>query len=319
MKKTNWNKIIKVAVVAMLCLAFVLALGCKQEEAVAMKVGALKGPTGMGLAYMMEQADSAYESIELYDAPDAITGKFISGELDIAAVPINLASTLYNRLEGDVRMLAVNTLGVLYILENGDTVQSLADLSGKTVYATAQGSTTEYVLSGLLNQAGVTDVTVEFVGEHAALATMMAAGEATIAMLPEPNVSAVLLKNADVRIALDLNDQWNQQMGNDIVQGCYIAKASFVEAHPAAVAQFLKDCGASVERVNDNGDAAVVIAEQGILPSEAVAAKAIPNCNIVCLTGDAMYQAASGMLQTLYEANPKSVGGALPGNDLYGK
>ena len=318
MKKATRNKVLRAAAAAVLCLAALAALGCQREEATAIKVGALKGPTGMGLAYMMQQNGGEDGGIELYDAPDAVTGKFISGELDIAAVPINLAATLYNRLEGDVRMLAVNTLGVLYILENGDTIGSLAGLSGKTVYATGQGSTPEYVLKGLLEQAGIADVTVEFVGEHAALAAMMASGEAEIAMLPEPNVSAVLLKNPNVRVALDLNQQWKQHMGNDLVQGCYIARASFAEAHPAAIEQFLKDCAASVERVNSDEGAAALIAEQGILPSEAVAAKAIPSCNIVCLTGDEMYQAASGMLQTLYDANPQSIGGALPGGDLYG-
>ena len=307
----------KKTVALLLCLAMLLAFGCKKEEDAVLNVGALKGPTGMGLAYLMQELPEEYGKIELYDAPDAITGKFISGELNIAAVPINLAATLYNKTEGDVVMLAVNTLGVLYVLENGEQIRTLADLSGRTVYATGQGSTPEYVLSGLLEQAGVQDVTVAFVGEHAALAAMVAAGEADIAMLPEPNVSAVLLKNSGVRVALDLNAEWEQLTGNTLVQGCYIAKRSFYEAHPAAVERFLTDCAASGKRVNSDADAAAVIAQLGILPSEAVAEKAIPNCNIVCVTGDEMRQVASAMLQTLFAANPKSIGGALPGDSLY--
>lgn len=309
----------KKIIALLLCLAMLSAFGCKKEEAVALNVGALKGPTGMGLAYLMKEKPEGYGSIELYDAPDAITGKFVSGELDIAAVPINLAAALYNKTEGDVQMLAVNTLGVLYVLENGDNIQSLSDLSGKTIYATGQGSTPEYVLNALLEKEGVENVTVEFVGEHAALAAMLAAGEAEIAMLPEPNVSAVLVKNPNIRVALDLNDEWSNQTGNALVQGCYIAKRSFCEAHPEAVKRFLSDYAASAQRVNSDADAAAVIAELGILPSEAIAAKAIPNCNIVAVTGDAMKQAAAPMLQTLFDANPKSVGGKLPGDDLYAK
>ncbi len=307
----------KKTVALLLCMAVLLAFGCKKEEAFALNVGALKGPTGMGLAYLMDALPAGYGEIELYDAPDAITGKFISGELDIAAVPINLAAALYNKTEGDVVMLAVNTLGVLYLLENGDSIRSLADLSGRTVYATAQGSTTEYVLNGLLAQAGVRDVTVEFAGEHAALAAMVTAGEVEIAMLPEPNVSAVLLKGNGVRVALDLNAEWEQLTGNKLVQGCYVAKRSFYKAHPAAVGRFLTDYAASVERVNSDAGAAGLIARLGILPSEKVADRAIPNCNIVCVTGEEMRKAASAMLQTLFMANPKSIGGALPGDDLY--
>ncbi len=305
-------------VLAILAAALMLfAIGCKKEDAATAHIGALKGPTGLGLAYMMQQEATDRRTIELFDAPDAITGKFISGELDIAAVPINLASVLYNKTEGNVRMLCVNTLGVLYILENGDTVRELSDLSGKTIYASGQASTPEYVLTDLLANNGITDTTVEFVGEHAALAAMMANGEIDLCMLPEPNVSAVLLKNQDVRVALDLNDAWAASTGVKLVQGCYIASAAFCEEHPKLVEQFLADYSASAEQVLTSADAAGVVAAMGILPSEAVAAKAIPNCNIVCVTGDEMRSMASEMLGKLFAANPKSVGGALPGDDFY--
>lgn len=302
-----------------LCLAMLLAFGCKKEEEPAMRVGALIGPTGMGLAYMIEEPSDAYAGIELYDAPDAITGKFVSGELDIAAVPINLASALYKKTGGDVVMIAVNTLGVLYVLENGNSVQSLADLSDKTVYATGQGSTPEYVLSALMQSAGVENVDIQYVGEHATLASMMAAGEATIAMLPEPNVSAVMLKNPDVRIALDLNDEWGKLTGETLVQGCYIVNRTFYSEHPKAVQRFLTDYAASVERVNTEATAGEVIAAAGVLPSAAIAAKAIPTCNIVCVTGDEMQKKAATMFEALYAANPASIGGALPDDAIYAK
>ncbi len=300
-----------------LCIMMLLAFGCKKEEEPAMRVGALIGPTGMGLSYMITEPSDAYASIALYDAPDAITGKFISGEIDIAAVPINLASVLYKKTDGNVVAIAVNTLGVLYVLENGDSIQSLADLSGKKIYATGQGSTPEYVLNALLKENGVENVEIEYVGEHATLAAMMASGEATIAMLPEPNVSAVQLKNPDVRIALNLDEEWQKTTGESLVQGCYVVSRAFYEAHPKAVQQFLTDYAASVARVNSDADAGDTIAAAGVLPSAAIAAKAIATSNIVCVTGEEMRLKVSAMLGALYAANPASIGGALPDDAFY--
>lgn len=310
------NKIKKLLAIV-LAAAMALAFGCAKTPAQPMQIAALKGPTGMGIAYLMQEQSDRY-TVELYDAPDAVTAKFINGEIDVAAVPINLAAALYNKTGGDAVVLAVNTLGVLYLIEVGDTVQSFADLAGKTVYATGEGSTPEYVLSYLLEQNNLSDeVTVEFAGEHAALATMLASNEVTLGMLPEPNVSAVTLKNADARVALDLNAAWEEASGVKLVQGCYIASRSYYDAHQKEIADFLKDYAASVERVNSDAGAAALIASLAILPSEQIAAGAIPRANIVCLTGSEMRAAAEAMLGVLYAANPKSVGGALPGGDLY--
>ncbi len=314
MKKTIWTR---TALAVALCVMMLLAFGCKKETVVNVRIAALKGPTGMGLAYMMQENSGNY-TIDLYDAPDAVTGKFISGEIDIAAVPINLASTLYNKTEGNAVLLCVNTLGVLYVLEIGDTVQSVQDLAGKTLYATGEGSTPEYIINYLLEQNGVTDTTVEYVGEHAALAAMVASGEAQLAMLPEPNVTAASLKNADARVALDLTEEWNKVAGTQLIQGCYIANRSFYEANPKAVEQFLSDYAASANKVNSEADAGSVIAAQGILPSETIASKAIPRCNIVCVTGDEMRSGVTAMLEVLYAANPKSVGGKLPDEAFFG-
>ena len=235
-------------------------------------------------------------------------------------MPINLASVLYHKTEGEAVMIAVNTLGVLYILENGDSVQSLSDLAGKTLYATGQGSTPEYVLNRLLSENGLSDgVTVEYVGEHAALAGMVASGEAELAMLPEPNVSAVLLKNDSVRIALDLTKEWESAFDTTLVQGCYIVRKSVLEAHPQAVKAFVEAAAASTEYMLSAEDAPAVAAAQGIVPSETVAKKAIPNCNLVCITGEEMRSIAEDMLSMLYDANPKSVGGALPDDAFYAK
>ncbi len=314
--KQLWKQIL----VAALCRLMAAAVfACKKTDDTVLQIAALKGPTGLGLAKLAENTEDTFE-ISVYDAPDVVTGKFISGEVDVAAVPVNLASVLYHKTEGEAVMIAVNTLGVLYILENGDSVQSLSDLAGKTLYATGQGSTPEYVLNRLLSENGLSDgVTVEYVGEHAALAGMVASGEAELAMLPEPNVSAVLLKNDSVRIALDLTKEWESAFDTTLVQGCYIVRKSVLEAHPQAVKAFVKAAAASTEYMLSAEDAPAVAAAQGIVPSEGVAKEAIPHCNLVCITGEEMQRIAGEMLSALFEANPKSIGGALPGDAFYAK
>lgn len=302
---------------AILTLAVMLfAVGCAAAPAEPVNIAALKGPTGMGISYMMEDTDKY--NVELQDAPDVVVGKFINGEIDIAAVPLNLAAVLYNKTEGNVVLLNLDTLGVLYILENGDSIQSLADLAGKTIYASGEGATPQYVLDYLLAQNGLTDqVTVKYVGEHTALAAMVASGEAQIALLPEPFVSAVTVKNPDVRVALDLNTAWEEASGTKLVMGVYIASRTFYNEHPDQVKAFLADYAASVEKVNTSADAAQKIADLGIVGSAAIATQAIPRSYIVSITGEEAKTAASAVLNVLFTANPKSVGGKLPGDDLY--
>ena len=304
---------------AILTLAVMLfALGCAKAPAEPVNVAALKGPTGMGISYMMD--DKTKYNVELQDAPDVVVGKFVNGEIDIAAVPLNLAAVLYNKTEGNVVLLNLDTLGVLYIVENGNTVNSIADLAGKTIYASGEGATPQYVLDYLLAQNGLTDkVTVKYVGEHTALAAMVASGEAKIALLPEPFVSAVMVKNPDVRVALDLNTAWEEASGTKLVMGVYIASRTFYNEHPDQVKAFLADYAASVEKVNSSADAAQKIADLGIVGSAEIAKQAIPRSYIVSITGDEAKSAASAVLNVLFTANPKSVGGKLPGDDLYAK
>ena len=304
-------------ILAFLTLAVMLfAVGCAKAPAEPVNIAALKGPTGMGISYLMD--DTAKYNVELQDAPDVVTGKFINGEIDIAAVPLNLAAVLYNKTEGNVVLLNLDTLGVLYIVENGETINSLADLAGKTIYASGEGATPQYVLDYLLAQNGLTDqVKVEYVGEHTALAAMVASGEAKIALLPEPFVSAVMVKNPDVRVALDLNTAWEAASGTKLVMGVYIASRTFYKEHPDQVKAFLADYAASVEKVNTSADAAQKIADLGIVGSAAIAQQAIPRSYIVSITGDEAKNAASAVLNVLFTANPKSVGGKLPGDDLY--
>jgi len=291
------------------------------DEPFETKVMALKGPTGIGLAYMMDQEAVAADgfSFEIAGAPDDVVAAIVSGSTDIAAVPVNLASTLYNKTEGNVTVLAINTLGVLYIAEIGDTVASIEDLAGKTLYATGQASTPEYVLNYLLEKNGIAeDVTVEYYTEHTELATLMAAGEQTLGMLPEPNVTSVLMKNPEAHIALNLTEEWNKVSDTNLVQGVFIVRNDYLAEHPEMVEKFLSYAAESADYVvNNAADASLLVEKHGIMPAAKAAEKAIPNCNIVCITGEAMKADVSAMLSVLFESNPKSVGGTLPADDFY--
>lgn len=307
------KKIIAILLTAVL----LLAVGCAKAPAEPLKIAALKGPTGMGISYLMDEKADQY-SVELLDAPDTVVGKFVSGEIDVAAVPINLAATLYNKTEGNVVVICVDTLGVLYVMENGDTVNAFSDLAGKTIQATGEGSTPQFVLDYLLSLNNMTDqVTVEYVGEHTALAALLASGESTLGMLPEPFVSSVMLKNADTRIAIDLNQEWEAATGTKLVQGVYIVNREFYNQNSEVIQQFLTDYQDSVNRVNTNVGASELIAKLGIVASADIAKVAIPRSNIVCITGDDMVNSATAVLNILYNANPASVGGTLPGEDLF--
>lgn len=292
------------------------------------RIAGLKGPTAMGMVKLMEEdANSTtandYE-FTLAGAPDELTGKIINGELDIAAVPTNLAATLYNKTEGKVQLLAVNTLGVLYVVENGDTIHSIADLKGKTIYSTGKGSTPEFALNYILEQNGLkvgTDVTVEYKSEHAELATLLSADQASIAVLPQPFVSSVLAKNEKVRIALDLTKEWDAATKgqSQLTMGAIVVQKQFAEEHPEALKAFMEEYQASTAYVTDpaNLDAAAELVGKFEIVPAPVAKVALPACNIVCLTGEEMQKAASGFLEVLHSANAKSVGGKLPDAAFY--
>ena len=298
----------------------------QSSEKPALNVVALKGPTGMGMVELMQRSKdgeaSANYNFTLAAAPDEISGKLVTGEVDIAAVPVNLAAALYNKTQGKVTMIAVNTLGVLYVLENGDSVKSVADLAGKTLYAIGQGATPEYILNYLLEKSGVAGkVTVQYMTDQSELATLLAADQqgVKLAMLPEPSVTAALLKNKDLRVALDLTAEWNKiSGGTQLVQGCLVVRNDVLSKDRAAVDAFLKEYAVSTAFTNDQpADAAKLMEAFGVLPSAAAAQAAIKKCNIVCLTGADMKSSASAMLATLFAADPKSVGGKLPGGDFY--
>ena len=302
------------------------------------KIAALKGPTAMGLVRLMRDNDEMtsallnsskpYEgevgnfyTFTLAGSADEVTPALIKGELDMACVPANLAAVLYNKTEGAVQVLAVNTLGVLYIVENGESVQSLADLKGKTVVAAGKGSTPEYALRYLLSENGIdpdADVTLDWKSEHSECVAALASGQASVALLPQPFVTVAQGKLEGLRVALDLSAQWDA-LGLDsrlITAGLLVRKA-FADEHPEAVAKFLEEYAASTDYANSNpAETAALVEKLGIV-NAAVAEKALPKCNLVCITGAEMKTAVSGYLQTLYDLKPEAVGGAMPDDGFY--
>lgn len=299
-------------------------------QPVDVRIAALKGPTAMGMVQFMDQADTGTLTDNNYQfsiaaAIDEINPMLAKGELDIAAVPANVASVLYNNNSAGFQVLAINTLGVLYIVESGDTVSSVNDLRGKTIYATGKGSTPEYALNYILTGNGLdpdADVTIEWKSEAAECLSALLAQENAIAMLPQPFVTTAQTKSDTIHVALDLTAEWDAlQEGNDapstLITGVVIARREFVESNPEAVSAFLDHYKASVEYVNDNlEEAAQLVGKYEIVTAE-IAEKALPACNITFIEGSEMQEKLSGYLSVLLEQNPKSVGGALPGDDFY--
>ena len=296
-------------------------------EPASYSIAGLKGPTTMGMVKLMDDAeqglyDNTY-TVTMYGAADEIVPLLSKGELDMAAVPANLAATLYQQLEGKVQVAAVNTLGVLYVVTTGNAeVTSVADLAGKTVYSTGKGTTPEYALNYILTQNGLDpakDLTIEYKSEATeVLSAMQTAGDA-VAVLPQPYVTTAQMQVEGLKVALDLTEEWNKVSPDSaLVTGVLLARTDVIEANPAAFDQFLADYQASIEWVNANtADAAQLVAKYEIVPKAEVAEKALPACNITWLAGSEMKDKLSGYLQTLYDQDPASVGGAMPDDGFY--
>lgn len=299
-------------------------------EPVAVRAAALKGPTAMGLVKFMSEVDAGNlkdedYSFQIVASADEVAPLISKSEVDIAAVPANLASVLYNKTSGAVRVIAVNTLGVLYICELGDTVNTVADLRGKTIFSAGKGATPEYALEYVLRANGLdptVDVTIEWKSEHAECVAALAQDATAIAMLPQPFVTTAQAKNDQIRVALDLNQEWAaacEAEGRDgkLITGVAVVRSEFADAHPEAVDAFLGHYRESVEFVNANTDeAAALVGGYDIVP-EAVAKKALPACNITFIDGADMKAQLSGYLEVLADQNADAVGGKLPGDDFY--
>ena len=309
-----------ISVFCLVCILAALLVPAAAEGAI--RVGALTGPTAMGMVKLLEDGKEAYAPTIL-GAADELVPLILQGEIDIASVPANLAATLYNKTQGGITVLAVNVLGVLYIGEyNSESLNSLEDLKGQTIYATGKGSTPEYFLRYVLSQNGIDpekDVTIEWKSEPSEVVALLNAEQKGIAMLPQPYVTAAAAQlGAGFRVALSLSEEWEKlDNGTLCTTAVVMGRREFIEKNPEAVSKFLEELAASVEWVNENtADAAQLCGDYGIIKAP-VAQKAIPQCNLVCLTGEGMAQALSGCLQVIFEQNPKAVGGALPESGFY--
>ena len=297
---------------------------------VTINIASLKGPTTMGLVGLMDDAAKGPAAedyqVTMYASPDEVVPLVAQGSVDMALIPSNLAAVLYAKTKGtdaQISVLAINTLGVLNIVESGDAVTSIADLKGKTVYLTGKGASPEYVLNYLLAQAGLTpgvDVDLQFLTEHTEVVAKLAATPGAVGVLPQPFVTIAEAKSPDLRTALDLTSEWAKvSPDSQLITGVVVVRNSFATEHPDAVAQFMTDYAASTEWVNAKpADAApLIVAAAGIVPDPALAEKAIPLSHITFVSGADMKSSLSGYLQVLFSADPKSVGGSMPGDDFY--
>lgn len=285
----------------------------------------MSGPTGVGAAKMISDwensVSSAVASVEIVSDNEAVKNALVSGTADIAAVATNLAATLANKTDGGIQVLAINTLGVLYILERGDSVQTMADLEGKTLYATGQGANPEYILNYLLTMSGVDPASVDIQWMTAQeVIAKMATEESAICMLPVPAATTLLTKYADIREAISLSEVWDTLGNGALAQGCIVARTEYVEQNPEAVAAFLDAYAQSLAYMMDEAnlqDAAVLVAQYEITASPTIAELAIPSCNLTFITGGAMKDILTRFYQVMYRADPSSIGGAMPADGFY--
>ena len=297
-----------------------------EDAPVTVRIGSLTGPTTIGLLKLYKDADEGktenkYE-YTIAGTADELSPLFIKGELDVLSGPVNLAAVLSAKTEGKVQMIAVSTLGVLYLLSQDENVITWEDLKGKTVYATGKGSTPEAVLTYLLAKNGLEagkDVTVEFKSEPAEIVALLkSTTDKPVVMLPQPFATAAQTQVEGLSVKMDLTEEWNRTGGDGkLLTACLMVRKDFAAEHPDAVEKLLKEFSGSVEWVNSNVDEAAALAEKYIGIKEGVAKKAIPLCNVVCITGSDMKTDASGYLKVLFDQNPSFVGGKMPADDFY--
>ena len=299
----------------------------KNSDNTSVRVGSLKGPTSMGLAELMDRAEKGETendyTFTMAGKADELVGSIASGDLDIVLVPANVASILYTKTQGNVNVIDINTLGVLYVVASDASISSMEDLKGKTVYMTGKGTTPEYVMNYLLSENGLTDgdVTLEFKSEATEVASVLKEDSSAVGVLPQPFATAACIQNEALKPVLDLTEQWNllnKENGSQLVTGVTIVRSDFLKENEEAVKLFIEDHKASAAYTSEHLDeAAEMVAALGIVEKAPIAKKAMPACNIVCITGEEMKSALSGYLSVLEAADAKSVGGQLPADDFY--
>lgn len=318
--KQMTKKISALIVTALMLLSLACCGTPQGQEKATVNTAVLKGPTGMGTAWLMEENENGRSlnnySFTVAGAADEITAGLVSGSVDIAAVPTNLAGVLYNKTSGGVSVLAANTLGVLHVLERGDSIHSVKDLEGKKIVSSGQGTTAQYVFDFILAENGVTAQT-DYVAEHAEAASLIASGKYDVAVLPEPFVTSVTAKDSSLRPALDFTEGWEKLGRGKLVMGVIAVRKEFADSNPEAVENFIQEYEKSVNFTNENpGQAASLCGKFDIIAAE-TAEKAIPNSHIVFMDGQEMADTVTEFLNVLYEAEPSSVGGAVPGEGFF--
>lgn len=328
--KTKSTKKMGAFLLSLLLLLLVGMTGCgKQEEAGSIRVGSLKGPTTMGMVAMMQKAqegtletENQYE-FQMETGADVLLAKMVQGELDIALVPANVAAVLYQKTQGGVQVIDINTLGVLYLVSENEEIDTLEELKGQTIYLTGKGTTPDYVLQYLLSESGIAlnEVTLEYKAEAAEVLSSLAQNPGAVGLLPQPFATVAQLQKEELVEIMDLTEQWQMlqgENGSQMVTGVTVARKEFVEAHPEWIEEFIRLHEDSVTTVNeDPAAAAELVVAFGIVEKAPVAQKAIPKCNLTCIQGTEMQQALAGYLEALFEMEPTSVGGALPAEDFY--
>lgn len=300
-----------------------------QEELTAAEINmyVLSGPTGIGAMNLWAASDAGETKntyhITMPGANDEVVAALSKGDADIAAVATNLAATLYNKTDGGVTVLAVNTLGVLSLLSNGQEAATVSELKGKTIYAPGQGANPEYILRYVLTGNGLDpdkDVTLRFVGEGSELLTVWQSDPEAVILAPQPVATSILMQNENAKTLFDMTEEWDKIAGGDstLMMGCVIVRNEFLQANPGAVELFLQEYAASIEKAQSDVEGTAALCQQyGLIPKAALAQKAIPSCGLTFVTGAEMKTGLSGYLQVMLDANPKSVGGALPGDGFY--
>ena len=288
------------------------------ETSTEINIGCMKGPTAIGMIKLLSDSDDGKTQntyhYTIAGTADELSAALIQGNMDIVAVPCNLASVLYNKTDGEILTVSINTLGVLYIVEDGETIQSVADLRGKTIYSTGQGTTPEYTLRYLLTTNGLnpdTDVTIEYKSEATEVVATLAENPEAVAMLPQPYVTAAMNNNENLRIALDVTKEWEASADGTVVTGVLVARKSFIEENKEAFAAFLEEYEASTLYANESIEETAQLLEDFDIFKAAIAKTAIPYCNVTYIAGEEMKTKATAYLQVLYDQNPASVGGSV--------
>ena len=288
---------------------------------------AMKGPTGIGMAPIFSDS-AAGKTFDKYNFTIAANAQeklsdLIAGNFDIASVPTNLAATLAKKAPGVYKIAAVNTLGVLYVLDSTDTVKSVSDLKGKKIYATGEGQVPQFALEYVLDKNGLkvgTDVEIEYLADASDVGKLVIAGTAEIAMLPQPYVTQVSSKAENAKVALDITEEWDKVSGEGsrLMTSCVLVNVKTYENDKEAVERFMAEFRKSVKFVNENpGEAAKAVVEAGIVADATLAEKAIPKCNIVCIEGDEMKASLKVFYEAIFAVNPALVGGQVPSDEIY--